>query len=199
MPTADYSNPTGMTPLKSVKRSRGEDPYPNPSHRRNAVPENYREIEGWGLDLDPANRPMFPKELPSTVTTVRGDVQYWQEPHQRIHISNEMPNLTPVFGTSCPPKLLSGRIRDLAFQYSEGTATHWMTLMFADRVDQIESFFTAIAAGKPDNIIAEKGWIARLSGGNPQRRRKVMVMGAAALMMGYRLYGLRQPRSIAFR
>lgn len=193
MPTADSTNPTGMTSLPSVKRSRGEDPYPVPSHRRNAVPDNYHDIEGWGADLDPANRPMVPKELPSDVCTVRGDVKHWQQPYHRVHISNEQPNLTPVFGTSCPPRMLSGRIRDLAFEYSEGTATHWMGLLFADRVDMVESMVSALLSGKPDNIFAEKAWLVRLTNNDPQRRKRLLVLGVAALMMGYRLYGMQRP------
>jgi hypothetical protein len=192
MPTADYSNPTGMTPLRNVRRSRGEDPYPVPSHRRNAVPENYRDIEGWGVDLDPATRPMVPKELPSDVTTVRGEVRYWQDPRQRIHISNEMPDLTPVFGTSCPPRLLSGRLRDLAFEYSEGTVRHWLTLLVADRVDVVESLVDSALRGRPDNFLAEKAWITRLTGNDPKRRKKLYALGAAAMLVGYRLYRRRR-------
>src|SRR5207253_7460861 len=84
-------------------------------------------------------RPMFPRELPSTVETVRGDVKDWQKPKVKVHMSNEHPNLTPVFGTACPPKGLSGLLRDYAYQYGEATNRHWMTLLLADRVDMVET------------------------------------------------------------
>ena len=42
---------------------------------------------------------------------------------------------TAVFGTSCPPRLLSGTLRRLAYKIPEHRAEHWMTLLLADRVD----------------------------------------------------------------
>ncbi|HEY6843465.1 MAG TPA: hypothetical protein VI391_04805 [Thermoanaerobaculia bacterium] len=122
----------------SRKRTLGEDPVPVSSHSAEYVPADYRTINGWGADLDPANRPAVPRELPSSVTTVRGDVKHWQQPHQKIFMSNEMPGLTPVFGETCPPHGLSGALREYAFQFGEATSRHWMTLMLADRVERIE-------------------------------------------------------------
>ncbi|HJT17901.1 MAG TPA: hypothetical protein VJ853_10950 [Thermoanaerobaculia bacterium] len=123
----------------SRKRTLGEDPVPVPSHTAEHVPADYRTINGWGADLDPANRPAVPRELPSNVTTVRGDVKHWQQPHQKIFMSNEMPGLTPVFGETCPPHGVSGALREYAFQFGEATSRHWMTLMLADRVERIEA------------------------------------------------------------
>lgn len=147
---------------QASRRSRGEDAVPVPSHSSRHVPRNFRTIRGWGADLDPANRPMSQKALPSNVMTARGDVPAWQEPTHRIHVSNEQPNLTPVFGVSCPPKGLSGLIRDYAYEYGEATNRHWMTLLLADRIDIIESMVTALLEGKPDNIVAEKAWPTRV-------------------------------------
>ena len=156
------------------KRTRGEDVAPSPGHTTNNLPRDYRQINGWGADLDPKNRPSYPKELPSDVMTVRGEVKHWQEPPHRIHMSNEQPNLTPVFGTTCPPKLLSGKLRDYAYQYGEGTNRHWMTLMLADRIDMVESMIVDAIKGKPDNFIRERGY-------TPSRRQEYMLWGAAAL------------------
>ena len=128
---------------KMTKRTRGEDAVPVPSHSARNVPQNVRKINGWGADLDPANRPAVPQELPSNVTTARGDVKHWQTPRSKIYMSNEMPDLTPVFGETCPPHGLSGLLRDFAFQYGEGTSRHWMTLMLADRVERFETAFGA--------------------------------------------------------
>jgi hypothetical protein len=165
----------------SVKRSAGEDPVPAPSHSAKHVPGNYHDVPGWGADLDHANRPMFPMELPSTVMTARGDVQDWQEPKVKVHMSNEHPNLTPVFGTACPPKGLSGLLRDYAYQYGEATNRHWMTLILADRVDMVERLFGDAVRGHPDNYVKEKAWSALYKYADTRTRRKYLALGALAL------------------
>jgi hypothetical protein len=164
-----------------AKRTRGEDPAPSEYHEFNGVPANYREVKGWGVDLDPKNRPSIPMEYPSDVKTARGPVKHWQKPHSKIHRSNEHPDLTPVFGESVPPRGLSGLLRDYAYQYGEGTTRHWMVLLLADRVDVVESMVIDALRGHPDNYIKEKGWSAKLKYADAERRRQYMYIGAAAL------------------
>ena len=66
--------------------------------------------------------------------------------------------LTPVFGTSCPPRGASGQIRRYAYaKYSEARAAHWLLLLAADRVDEFESTLRSFATRHPDNPIAETG------------------------------------------
>lgn len=144
------------------ERTRGEDPVPAPGHSMKNLPDDYRQINGWGADLDPANRPAVPRELPSDVMTARGDVKHWQTPRTKIHMSNEHPGITPVFGESCPPHGLSGFLRDYAYQYGEGANRHWMTLIMADRVDMVETMIQDALRGRPDHIVREKGWSALL-------------------------------------
>lgn len=163
----------------SSKRSAGEDPVPAPSHESKHVPKNFREVRGWGVDLH--ERPMFPKELPSTVTTVRGDVEDWQVPKVKIHQSNEQPNLTPVFGTACPPSGLSGLLRDYAYQYGEATNRHWMTLIIADRVNMVEKMIVDALRGHPDRYVKEKAWSAYWKYGERSDRVKYVTLGALAL------------------
>jgi hypothetical protein len=151
----------------------------DPHHVTDTVPRDFRQVRGWGVDLH--HRPMFPRELQSDVQTARGEVRDWQVPQEKIHNSIEHPNLTPVFGTSCPPKGLSGRMRDYAYQYSEGTNRHWLTLILADRVDMIESLFSGVIEGKPDNWVAEKAWGTRLRAVDPARRVRFMAAGAAVV------------------
>jgi hypothetical protein len=117
---------------------------------------------------------MVPMELPSHVKTVRGEVRDWQAPRTKIHISNEQPNLTPVFGESCPPRGLSGMLRDYAYQFGEGANRHWMTLMLADRVNMMESTIIDALRGKPDNYVREKGWSAIFKYGNDEDKRRMM-------------------------
>ena len=183
MPIAKPGEDSAMIPSPAVKRSRGEDAAPAPGHNSGSVPADVRRIPGWGVDLDPANRPMSQKELPSNVHTVRGDVRHWQKPTMKIHVSNEHPDITPVFGTSCPPRGLSGLLRDYAFEYGEATNRHWMTLILADRVGMVESMVTEALHGRPDRYIQEKGWSAYRKYGMPpmDSRRTAMVAGVTAL------------------
>ncbi len=142
------------------KRTRGEDPVPSPGHSTANLPADYRQINGWGADLDPKNRPSVPRELPSDVMTARGDVKHRQTPRMKVFQSNEHPDLTPVFGETCPPSGLSGLLRGYAFQYGEATNRHWLTLMLADRVNILERLVIDAFRGHPDHYVEEKAWRA---------------------------------------
>src|SRR3954463_15768632 len=114
------TRPTAQTRDSAPKtRTFGEDPVPAPGHSHENMPSDYKQINGWGADLNPKDRPAVPRELPTESKTLRGDVKHWQKPTHKIHMSNEQPGLTPVFGTSCPPGGLSGLIKDYAYQYGE--------------------------------------------------------------------------------
>ena len=162
----------------SEKRALGDDPVPSTGHSKTHVPADYKSIPGWGVDLE--NRPMFPRELKSNVTTVRCAVGARQTPHTKVHVSIEQPDLTPVFGASVPPHGLSGMLRDYAYQFSEAANRHWMTLILADRVDMMEHLVGDALRGRPDNYIKEKGWSAKLKY-DPGRNRRLFTLGAIAL------------------
>jgi hypothetical protein len=116
-------------------------------------------VPGWGADLDPKDRPAVPKE--------RFDPDlngaHWTVPEQQPEKwprerSIEHQHLPPVFGTSCPPKGLSGVIGRHAYdRYSEGRAAHWLLLIAADRVDTLESTVRSFATAHPDNLLTETG------------------------------------------
>ena len=116
-------------------------------------------IPGWGVDLDPANRPSVPRERFDP--NLNG--AHWEFPERQPERwprerSIEHKCLTPVFGTSCPPKGLSGVIRKYAYAtYSEGRAAHWLLLIAADRVDAVESHLQSFLTLRPDNPITETG------------------------------------------
>jgi len=119
-------------------------------------------IPGWGVDLDDADRPSVPRETgparedPSHGGKAQHQVEKW--PRER---SIEHRQLTPVFGTSTPPKGLSGIMRRHAYaRYSEARAGHWLLLLAADRVDSVESAFRSILTRRPDNHLAETGVLA---------------------------------------
>ena len=118
-------------------------------------------IPGWGVDLDPHVRPAVHKEnFDPEATGAHWDFPERQQPRYPRERSIEHKFLTPVFGTVCPPKGISGVIRRAAYRFSEGRAAHWMLLMFADRVDVFESGISALLHGRPDNPIAETGVLA---------------------------------------
>ena len=124
------------------------------------TPEQLRaRIPGWGADLDPKDRPSFPKlQFQEDLTGARWEFperQPEKEPRER---SIEHEFLTPVFGTAQPPTGVSGAIRKLSYaRYSEGRAAHWLLLMLADRVDAWENHLKSFATLRPDNPITETG------------------------------------------
>jgi len=122
-------------------------------------------IPGWGADLDPSDRPSVPRERfdlgPSGAHWELPDRQPENWPRERS-IEHQM--LTPVFGTSTPPKGLSGAIRKVAYaRYSEARAAHWLLLLAADRVDAKESLLRSLLTPRPDNPITETGVLSEFS------------------------------------
>jgi hypothetical protein len=116
-------------------------------------------IPGWGVDLDPADRPSSPKlDLREDRTGAHWDFPDRQPEAFPRERSMEHKFLTPVFGTSCPPRGVSGVLRRLAYRkFSEADAAHWLLLMAGDRVDSLGSSVTSVLRGKPDNPVTETG------------------------------------------
>jgi hypothetical protein len=128
-------------------------------------------IPGWGADLDPKDRPSFPREKPGIPTGARWDFPERQPEKWPRDRSVEHAFLTPVFGTSTPPKGASGAIRKYAYKkYSEGRAAHWLLLIAADRVDAWEQHLRSLATLRPDNPVTETGVLSELSGGGVRSR-----------------------------
>jgi hypothetical protein len=128
--------------------------------RRETTEQLRARIPGWGVDLDPKDRPSVPKlQFQEGLTGAHWgetpDQQPEKWPRER---SIEHARLTPVFGTSAPPKGLSGVIRKFSYaRYSEGRAAHWLLLVLADRVDAWESHLRSFATLRPDNPITQTG------------------------------------------
>jgi hypothetical protein len=121
-------------------------------------------IPGWGVDLDPADRPSVPKErLDPDLSGAHWDFPERQPEKRPRERSIEHAFLTPVFGTACPPKGLSGVLRRYAYRYSEARAAHWLILIGADRVDAVESHVTSFLKLRPDNPITETGVLSEFS------------------------------------
>jgi hypothetical protein len=120
------------------------------------------QVKGWGVDANPKNDPTYPIKN-------RNNGEHagytWERPAQQragveILHSNERPNLPSVFGTSTPPRGLSGILRRFAFKYSESSYGHWLPLMAADRIAIMEGMIEDLAHGHVPNVFAERGWRA---------------------------------------
>ena len=115
-------------------------------------------IPGWGVDLDPADRPAHPRLQYPADTGAHWDFPERQPEKWPRERSVEHAFLTPVFGTAQPPKGLSGAIRKLSYaRYSEGRLAHWLLLIAADRVDAWEEHLRSFATLRPDNPITQTG------------------------------------------
>ena len=118
-------------------------------------------VSGWGVDLGHEHRPAVPMEqFDPGRTGAHWDFPERQPERWPRERSIEHKFLTPVFGTACPPKGISGAMRRYAYRLGEGTSSHWLILMAADRVDVLESAIASAFAGKPDNPLTETGVIA---------------------------------------
>ena len=122
-------------------------------------------IPGWGVDLDPRDRPAVPKQRYDLAASgAHWDFPDRQAEHRPRERSIEHRQLTPVFGTSTPPRGLSGVLRRRAYaRYSEGRAAHWLILLAADRVDAWESHLRSFATLHPDNPITQTGILSERS------------------------------------
>ena len=122
-------------------------------------------IPGWGADLDPADRPAVPQER----FDPGASGAHWDFPDRQPELvprerSIEHGMLPPVFGTTCPPKGLSGVIRRYSYgRFSEGRAAHWLLLIVADRVDAWEAHARSLVSLRPDNPVTETGVLGERS------------------------------------
>lgn len=99
-----------------------------------------KAIPGAGVDGTQEARPGVPmeKEKPAPAGNA-----HWLTPEPMrdpgyIQKRAGLEQLTPVFGTSCPPRGLSGAMRKAAYEIPEHFTTHWLLLLAADRVDVVE-------------------------------------------------------------
>jgi hypothetical protein len=117
-----------------------------------------KRIPGWGVDLDPKDRPSVPKlQFQEDFTGAHWEFPERQPEKYPRERSVEHGMLTPVFGTAQPPSGVSGVIRRYAYRYSEGRAAHWLLLIVADRVDAWEHHLRSFLTLRPDNPITETG------------------------------------------
>ena len=156
--------------MDQVLGSSSQDRLDPPVHGGHGLTTREREstdlsaaIPGWGSDLDLENRPGVPNDKAPMIgaETLYPPITP-MVPRHTIHKSTEHGKLTPVFGTSCPPRGLSGRLRDIGYKFSEGRLARWLTLVFADRVDMVEGIVEDLSRGHIPNIPREMGLAAEL-------------------------------------
>lgn len=115
-------------------------------------------IPGWGTDLDPADRPSFPKEQAQQLGAHWSFPDEQPEPAEGRERSIEHGRLTPVFGTAQPLHGASGAIRRYAYaRFSEARAAHWLLLLAADRVDATGAHLRSLVSRHPDDPLTETG------------------------------------------
>ena len=129
-------------------------------------------IPGWGVDLDPSDRPSVPRErFDLGATGAHWDFPERQAEEWPRERSIEHVMLTPVFGTAQPPRGLSGAIRKLSYaRFSEGRLAHWMLLVFADRVDAVEHHARSMVTLRPDNPLTQTGIQSEIRGNGIRSR-----------------------------
>ena len=116
-------------------------------------------IPGWGADLDPKDRPSYPRER----FDPEGTGAHWEFPDRQEETyprerSIEHGMLPPVFGTVAPLHGLSGLIRRTAYKrYGEARLAHWLLLIAGDRVEAAGAHLRAAISLRPDDPVTETG------------------------------------------
>ena len=127
-------------------------------------------IPGWGADLDPADRPSYPKLQYPAETGAHWDFPDRQPGAQGRERSIEHAFVTPAFGTAQPLHGVSGAIRRFAYErFSEGRNAHWLLLIVGDRVDAWGAHLRSFVSGRPD--VPASGLRSELTRGGLRSRR----------------------------
>lgn len=163
------------------------------------ITTNVSDIPGWGSDLDVKNRPAYPMwERPREGTGAHWKNPPIQEQKFTVYHSIERAGLTPVFGTSAPPRGLSGALRGVAYEYSEGSFGHWLTLLLADRINVIEGVFDDLLHGHIPNVFSEMGGKAEMKHNPKGFQKKVFMLSLIMLVVpAFLVFNNRRSRSEA--
>jgi hypothetical protein len=197
-----------MTDPDTTRTSSNDDipiAYVPDEPRMRETPEQLRaRIPGWGVDLDPADRPSHPKLQYAPQSTGA----HWRFPDRQPGAegrerSIEHAFVTPVFGTAQPLHGASGVVRRLAYRrYSEARLAHWLLLVAGDRIDAWGSHVRSLASLHPDNPLTQTGVLSELSvsgtsrSGRSDRRHHlldpVIVAGPWVAVAGAAVLGARR-------
>ena len=141
-------------------------------------------VTGWGVDADPENDPTYPyRDRSNDHGLMQTDKPTLQQSDTEILQSIEHTKRPAVFGTSTPPRWVSGMIRRAAFRWSESNWLHWLMLMGADRINVVEGVVEDIGRGKLPNIPAEMGIKSELRHNKRGFATKVAVGAAVSVVL----------------
>ena len=144
-------------------------------------------IQGWGADLDRKNRPAVPMEhSPPRLEGAPIAAPTQQTERIEVFVSPERPHITPLFGTSAPPKGISGMLRRLAYKMTENDIRHFMLLLLADRINVVEGIGEDLLNGHVPNVLGEMGIKAEWEH-NPSGLIKKAAVATALVGIGYYL------------
>ncbi|WP_316809422.1 hypothetical protein [Pedobacter agri] len=147
--------------------------------------KDYKNIPGWGMDIDIDNEPTYPMKNYTGDDHKRSN--YERSEQQKVDVellkSNERPQYSAVFGNTVPPSGLSGIIRRYAFKHSEDRYRHWIPLILADRVNAWEGIIEDIANGTLPNVLAERGIKSELRYNAKNFAAKTLVTIAATVLL----------------
>lgn len=144
-------------------------------------------IQGWGADLDRKNRPAVPMEhSPPRLEGAPIPAPSQQPERMEILVSPERPHITPLFGTSAPPKGISGMLRRLAYKMTENDIRHFMLLLLADRINVVEGLGEDLVKGRVPNVLGEMGIKAEWKH-NPAGLVRKAAIATAVVGVGYYL------------
>lgn len=146
------------------------------------------EIPGWGSDIDRGKRPAFAMAMEPADHEGHGHDHAAPAQQRRdieVLVSNERPQITPLFGTGPQPTGISGAIRRFAFRYTENDIRHFMLLLLADRINAAEGIGADFSKGHVPNVLAEMGIKAEWQHNRAGLVRKVAVAGAVTGIAWY--------------
>lgn len=138
-------------------------------------------VVGWGVDADIENDPTWPMRDRSKDDGpgLQWDRPPLQQSEVEILQSVEHERRPAAFGTSTPPRGLSGSIRRRAFAFSESQWGHWLLLMLADRIDSVEGLVEDVRRGRVPNPLVEMGMVKA----SRSRESAILTVAATALVL----------------
>ena len=169
-------------PLEARAHAGHEHSHNQHEHTRGVRPKrDMSHIQGWGADLDPADRPAVPMErMPPRLEGAPLAPPTRQPQNVEVFVSPERPQMTPLFGSTVPPSGLSGALRRFAFKLTENDVRHWLLLLLADRINVVEGIGQDLAQGKVPNVMGEMGIKAEWQHNKAGLVKKAAIAGLAA-------------------
>lgn len=167
---------------------------------------DHANIQGWGADLDPANRPGVPREYNHENVLSphhHRPIAHQQKPGRDVNLTLERGSMTPIFGDTVAPGPVSTPLRKFAFRFSEDRLRHWLLLLLADRADMVEGWFEDVAQGKMPMLLPRMEFRTTdhlrraLKQGPKNRQDQLLLAATAATALGVGYLAFRAFRRIA--